>query len=146
MAVWIHSLTCASGVRACELQADGDAVERAVLALAADKAAALSASGPPAGGAPEGGGGFDLVAAAEWPGVAEAAVLLSPPQCRALWRQFASDSAYSVQQVPPQAWALQCRTLLQGQNGVREAVVLLSEMQYKSSASGSACSTQQVHT
>lgn len=85
------------------LQADGDAAERAVLALAADKAAALSAPETAAGGAPEGGEGFDLVAAAEWPGVPEAAVLLSPPQCRALWRQFASDSAYSVQQVLPGA-------------------------------------------
>ena len=87
------------------LQADGDAVERAVLALAADKAAAVSAPETAAGGVPEGGDGFDLVAAAEWPGVPEDAVLLSPPQGRALWRQFASDSAYSVQQVPPWAWA-----------------------------------------
>ena len=94
--------SCA-GDRACVLQADGDAVERAVLALAADKAAALGAPEAAPGEATEGGEGFDLVAAAEWPGVPEGAVLLSPPQCRALWRQFASDSAYSVQQVPSTA-------------------------------------------
>ena len=35
---------------------------------------------------------FDIVAASEWPGVAAERVLLSPSQCRTLWRQFSSDS------------------------------------------------------
>jgi hypothetical protein len=84
------------------MQAEGDAVERAVLALAADKAGAAGAPAEPgAGGAHD--SGFDLVAAAEWPGVAPGAVLLPPPQCRALWRQFASDCSYAVQQARPQA-------------------------------------------
>ncbi|KAK9834006.1 hypothetical protein WJX81_002422 [Elliptochloris bilobata] len=114
--------------------ADGDAVERAVLALAADKAAALSPPEAGVGGIPEGGEAFDLVAAAEWPGVAEGAVLLTPPQCRALWRQFASDSAYSVQQAQatqdanraatnrmPPAWAIAAMVVL----GFNEFLALL---------------------
>ena len=42
---------------------------------------------------------FDIVAASAWPGVPAERVLLAPAQCRTLWRQFASDSAYAVQQV-----------------------------------------------
>ena len=83
--------------------AGADAVERAVLDHATDgapstrnqEAAGTSSSGAGAADA----GGFDMVAASEWPGVAAEAALLSPAQCRALWRQFASDSAHAVQQV-----------------------------------------------
>ena len=48
-------------------------------------------------------GGVDIMAAAEWPGVAASDVLLGPSQCRSLWRQFLSDSTFTVQQVglPP---------------------------------------------
>ncbi len=84
------------------MQAESDVVKRAVLALAADKATAVGAPESGAGVTADGGEGFDLVAAAEWPGVSEAAVMLSPPQCRALWRQFASDCSYAVQQA--RAW------------------------------------------
>ncbi len=55
-----------------------------------------------AGSSRDGGsdsGGFDMLSAAEWPGVPHAAVLLSPGQCRGLWRQFLSDSNFVVQQV-----------------------------------------------
>lgn len=46
-----------------------------------------------------GGGSFDILAAAEWAGVGEEAVLLPPSDCRRLWRHFLSDSNFSVQQV-----------------------------------------------
>ena len=41
---------------------------------------------------------FDIQSASEWPGVKADRVLLSPVQCRQLWRQFTSDSAFVVQQ------------------------------------------------
>ena len=41
---------------------------------------------------------FDIQSASEWPGVEAGRVLLSPVQCRQLWRQFTSDSAFIVQQ------------------------------------------------
>ena len=40
-----------------------------------------------------------MVAAAEWPELPADVVLLSPGQCRTLWRQFSSDSMYAVRQV-----------------------------------------------
>lgn len=40
-----------------------------------------------------------MVAAAEWPELPADVVLLSPSQCRILWRQFSSDSMYAVRQV-----------------------------------------------
>ncbi len=43
--------------------------------------------------------GVDIMASSEWPGVAPADVLLSPGQCRTVWRQFSSDSTFTVQQV-----------------------------------------------
>lgn len=91
---------------------DTAAAEAAVLRLADDAAA-----GPGPGSSAGGGGGmlrsrgvageasaFDLLSAAEWPGVAEGDVLLAPGQARSIWRQFMSDSTFSVQQVgrPPQ--------------------------------------------
>ena len=41
---------------------------------------------------------FDIQSASEWPEVESSRVLLSPIQCRQLWRQFTSDSAFIVQQ------------------------------------------------
>lgn len=82
------------------------AAEASVLRLADDAAAG------PGPGSRAGGGGmlrsrsaaseastFDLLSATEWPGVAEADVLLAPGQARSIWRQFMSDSTFSVQQV-----------------------------------------------
>lgn len=43
---------------------------------------------------------WDTLAAPQWPGVPEKAMLLSPSRCRALWRQFTSDTNFMVQQVP----------------------------------------------
>ncbi|KAL4442065.1 hypothetical protein ABPG77_011326 [Micractinium sp. CCAP 211/92] len=81
------------------------AAEASVLRLADDVAAG------PGPGSSAGGGGllrsrgaaseastFDLLSATEWPGVAEADVLLAPGQARSIWRQFMSDSTFSVQQ------------------------------------------------
>ena len=45
---------------------------------------------------------FDMVAASEWPDLPADVVLLTPAQCRMLWRQFSSDSVYAVQQVGQQ--------------------------------------------
>jgi hypothetical protein len=49
---------------------------------------------------------FDIQAASEWPGIRQERVLLPPPECRRLWRQFNSDRAFVIQQaqatqVPP---------------------------------------------
>ncbi len=55
------------------------------------------ARGSRAGGSGE--DDFDIVAANDWPGVPPNRALLGPAQCRTLWRQFSSDSAYAVQQV-----------------------------------------------
>ena len=41
---------------------------------------------------------FDIQSASEWPEIDSNRVLLSPVQCRQLWRQFTSDSAFIVQQ------------------------------------------------
>lgn len=41
---------------------------------------------------------FDIQSASEWPEIETSRVLLSPTQCRQLWRQFTSDSAFIVQQ------------------------------------------------
>ena len=45
------------------------------------------------------GGGVDIMASSEWPGLAVDDVLLPPGQCRTIWRQFLSDSTLTVQQV-----------------------------------------------
>ena len=76
-------------------EGEADVVERAVLEHAAD-APSSSGAEPSA----RGGGAFDMVAAADWPGLPEQLVLLSPSQCRTMWRQFSSDTSYAVQQVP----------------------------------------------
>ncbi len=41
---------------------------------------------------------FDIQSASEWPEIDGIRVLLPPMQCRQLWRQFTSDSAFIVQQ------------------------------------------------
>jgi hypothetical protein len=76
----------------------GAAAEAAVVRLAEE------AAGPGPGSKRSGSSGadastFDLLSAVEWPGVAEEDVLLAPGQCRSIWRQFMSDSTFSVQQV-----------------------------------------------
>ncbi|EFN50506.1 hypothetical protein CHLNCDRAFT_55812, partial [Chlorella variabilis] len=77
------------------------AAEAAVLRLADDAAGGGGAAGGGLagrrGGAAE-ASTFDLLSAAEWPGVGEEDVLLSPAQARATWRSFMSDSTFSVQQ------------------------------------------------
>jgi hypothetical protein len=100
------------------------AVEAAVRGLAEERAAAAAPAA----------GGFDLLSASEWPGVAPADVLLSPAQARTAWRQFSSDSALSVQQAVatqeanrlaqnrlPPLWAIAAMLVL----GANEAVAVL---------------------
>ncbi|KAL4858391.1 Protein ROOT HAIR DEFECTIVE 3 [Chlorella vulgaris] len=101
----------------CFVRGDGEApasaavaaAEAAVQQLAEDGGGASGGtSGSTAAGAAAGGGGrrggeaeassFDLLSAAEWPGVGDEDVLLTPAQARSTWRQFMSDSTFSVQQ------------------------------------------------
>ena len=77
-------------------------MERAVVSYATTEGASLARGQEASSGASSSGanaGSFDMVAASAWPGVAPERVLIAPAQCRTLWRQFASDSAYAVQQV-----------------------------------------------
>jgi protein SEY1 len=80
------------------------------------------------------GGDFDLLSAAEWPGVDDTDVLLSPNQARSTWRNFVSDSALSVQQAlatqeanraarnrAPPMWAIFAMAVL----GFNEAMAVL---------------------
>ena len=71
-------------------------------AAAAEAAVLRLAEETTSGGGGGGGSGpaFDLLAAAEWPGLPEgsAEVLLTPAQVRSVWRQFTSDSTFAVQQ------------------------------------------------
>ncbi|CAL8460688.1 g219 [Coccomyxa elongata] len=76
-------------------EGEADVVEQAVLEHAGE---VPSSSGADLSARPAGGGAFDMVAAADWPGLPEHMVLLSPSQCRTLWRQFSSDTSYAVQQ------------------------------------------------
>lgn len=78
------------------LQGPEDKIERALLSLAADRRAV------------QGGGEdqkasqsteWDILAADDWPGITAKAMLLTPSRCRALWRQFTSDTNFVVQQV-----------------------------------------------
>ncbi|KAH0445894.1 hypothetical protein IEQ34_025274 [Dendrobium chrysotoxum] len=41
---------------------------------------------------------FEIQEASEWPGLKPESVFLQPPACRQLWRQFASDSSFIIQQ------------------------------------------------
>lgn len=68
-------------------------VDTAVMEQASDKASSSSQDTAASSGA-----GFDLVAASDWPDLPAEVVLLSPAQCRTLWRQFSSDSIYAVRQ------------------------------------------------
>lgn len=73
-------------------------VDTAVMEQASDKASSSSQDTAASSGA-----GFDLVAASDWPDLPAEVVLLSPAQCRTLWRQFSSDSIYAVRQVSMKA-------------------------------------------
>ena len=75
-------------------------VDTAVREQASDKASSSTQDSMVAADtATTSGAGFDMVAAAEWPELPADVVLLSPSQCRTLWRQFSSDSMYAVRQV-----------------------------------------------
>ena len=76
--------------------AEADDVGRAVVSYATSEGA--SARGQEATGTSL-DAAFDIVAASAWPGVPPERVLIAPAQCRTLWRQFASDCSYAVQQV-----------------------------------------------
>ena len=78
------------------LQASEDKVERALLSLAADRRP-VQASGDSESSSHS--AEWDTLAAPDWPGVPQKAMLLSPSRCRALWRQFTSDTNFIVQQV-----------------------------------------------
>lgn len=75
-------------------------VDTAVMEQASDKATSSSQdSVATAEIAASSTSAFDMVAASEWPDLPADMVLLTPAQCRMLWRQFSSDSVYAVQQV-----------------------------------------------
>ena len=88
-------------LRADHLQDNGaSVVDSAVREQASDKASSSTQDSMAAADtATTSGAGFDMVAAAEWPELPADVVLLSPSQCRTLWRQFSSDSMYAVRQV-----------------------------------------------
>mmetsp|Transcript_3599 Transcript_3599/g.10456 ORF Transcript_3599/g.10456 Transcript_3599/m.10456 type:complete len:858 (-) Transcript_3599:898-3471(-) len=50
------------------------------------------------GGPSSAAGDFDMLSGSDWPEMAKGSVLLSPQQCRGLWRQFMSDSDFLVGQ------------------------------------------------
>lgn len=75
------------------------AVEQSVLSLAADREALREESATSTSEDAQSPQVLDILAASEWPNISAAAVLLSPLQCRTLWRQFISDSNSHVQQV-----------------------------------------------
>lgn len=71
-------------------------------------------------------GDFDFLSATEWPGLAEEDVLLSPPQCRTIWRQFTAESTLAVQQVCAGAHGVVGvvgRPVVGGREGEREGPV-----------------------
>lgn len=78
------------------LQGTEDKAERALLSLAADRKRLQSSSEEDQS---QHSAEWDVLAAPEWPGVPAKATLLSPSRCRALWRQFTSDTNFAVQQV-----------------------------------------------
>ncbi len=71
-------------------------MERALLSLAADR---RPVQGSGEDDRTSHSAEWDTLAAPQWPGVPEKAMLLSPSRCRALWRQFTSDTNFMVQQV-----------------------------------------------
>ena len=79
------------------MQTSEDRVERALLSLAADRRSTQSDDENQESQSAE----WDVLAAPEWPGVPAKSMLLSPSRCRALWKQFASDTNFTVQQVIP---------------------------------------------
>ncbi|DBA68461.1 hypothetical protein WJX79_008695 [Trebouxia sp. C0005] len=109
-----------------------DKVERALLSLAADRRPVQgSGEDDRASHSAE----WDTLAAPQWPGVPEKAMLLSPSRSRALWRQFTSDTNFMVQQAVntqeankaasnrlPPLWAMVAMVLL----GWNEAMSILT--------------------
>lgn len=90
--------------------AGGDAVERAVLALAAPDIDAGptgstfdsgdAATSTAAGGKEGSGAAYDIHTAAQWPmGVAKEDVLITPAEARSAWKEFVNASGLAVQQV-----------------------------------------------
>lgn len=79
------------------MQTSEDRVERALLSLAADRRSTQPDDDDQASQSAE----WDVLAAPEWPGVPAKSMMLSPSRCRALWKQFASDTNFTVQQVRP---------------------------------------------
>jgi hypothetical protein len=81
--------------------AGGDAVERAVLAMAGPDIDGSGAEGSEGGsGSGSGAGGYDIASASEWPTeVKKEDVLVSPAEARSAWREFMSASTLAVQQV-----------------------------------------------
>lgn len=96
------------------MQTSEDRVERALLSLAADRRATQPDDDDQASQSAE----WDTLAAPEWPGVPAKSMLLSPSRCRALWKQFASDTNFIVQQVtlqrslPKRIYYTTCHLLL----------------------------------
>jgi hypothetical protein len=81
----------------------GDAVERAVLAMAApdiDSASSSSSSADAASSSiDQAPSSYDIATASEWPGgIAKVDVLISPAEARSAWREFMSASTLAVQQ------------------------------------------------
>ena len=80
-------------------QTSEDRVERALLSLAAERRSTQPQ--PDDDDQASHSAEWDVLAAPEWPGVPAKSMLLSPSRCRALWKQFASDTNFIVQQVRP---------------------------------------------
>jgi hypothetical protein len=101
-----NTLAALSVVRGADYAGD-DAVERAILAMAAPDidAAASSSTGASGGeGSKHAGssaaGGYDIASASEWPaGVKKDDVLITPAEARSAWREFMHASTLAVQQV-----------------------------------------------
>lgn len=76
---------------------NADAVELAIMNLA-DAGSSNTGLSASAAAQAVAAADFDLLSASDWPSVAQEDVLLSPAQARAVWRQFSSDVALSIQQ------------------------------------------------
>ena len=92
-----------------------DGVEDALLSLVTDSDASSESSEGSIRGSPS-----TALASSSWPGVALEDTMLTPAQCRSLWRQFRAETEYTISQAlaaqeakrhgnswlpPPWAWA-----------------------------------------
>lgn len=83
----------------------GDAVERAVLALAAPDIDTAGGEGGDSTGSSavvggKDGGEYDIHTAAQWPGgVPKEDILITPTEARSAWKEFMNASSLAVQQV-----------------------------------------------